>query len=82
MIAKYINHFSSLPMFTPIDYYIIRNTNGLLLNYCTECFFFFFTFGPPADAPVGRLSRMYLVIAQGHGVGHASPIEAAEQSFY
>ena len=33
MIAKYINNFSILPMFTPIDYNIIGNTNGLLLNY-------------------------------------------------
>ena len=33
MIAKYINHFSILSMFTPIDYNIIGNTNGLLLNY-------------------------------------------------
>ena len=33
MIAKYVNHFSILPMFTPIDYIIIGNINGLLLNY-------------------------------------------------
>ena len=33
MIAKYKNHFSILLMFTPIDYNIIGNTNGLLLNY-------------------------------------------------
>ena len=33
MIAKYENHFSILLMFIPIDYNIIGNTNGLLLNY-------------------------------------------------
>ena len=33
MIAKYINHFSILSMFTPIDYNIIGNTNGLFLNH-------------------------------------------------
>ena len=33
MIVKYTNHFSILPMFTPIDYNIIGNTNGLSLNY-------------------------------------------------
>ena len=33
MIAKYINYFSILSMFTPIDYNIIGNTNGSLLNY-------------------------------------------------
>ena len=33
MIAKYINHIIILPMFTPIDYNIIGNINGLLLNY-------------------------------------------------
>ena len=34
MIAKYMNHFSILPMFTPTWLqYSIGNINGLLLNY-------------------------------------------------
>ena len=46
MTAKYVNHFSILSMFTPIDYNNIGNTNGLLLNYywifVQKVFFFFF----------------------------------------
>ena len=44
MIAKYINHFSILSKFTPIDYNIVGNTNGLLLNYhwiIVQIFFFY-----------------------------------------
>ena len=45
MITKYVNHFSILSMFAPIDYKIIGNTNGLLLNYywiiVQDVFFFF-----------------------------------------